>query len=170
VQDEIRCGLLPIRRRRLTAPGVKPHLSAAYRFESLYVYGAVEPLTGQSVFLELPTLDTQGFQLFLDHFAATDPASFHLLLLDNGAFHKARHRRIPPNLVFIFFPPYSPDLNSIERLWRDLKDWLAPYQPTSLEKLSDLLCVRLQQYSHSTLRSLTGFRYLLSAAQSVTVL
>ena len=134
------------------------------------MYGAVEPLTGQSFFLQLPALNTQGFQLFLDHFVATDPASFHLLLLDNGAFHKARALRLPPNLGLLFLPPYTPELTPIERLWRDLKDWLAQYQPTSLDALSELLCVRLKQYSTVTLRSLTGFSYLLLAAQAVRVL
>ncbi len=157
-------------RRRITARGVQPLLPSAYRFESLYLYGAVEPLTGASFFLELPLLNTQGFQLFLDHFAATDPTSFHLLLLDNGAFHKARALRTPPNIGLVFFPPYTPELNPIERVWRDLKDWLAQYQPTSLNELSQLLCTRLRDYSSATLRSLTGFPYLLSAAQTVTVL
>jgi transposase len=101
-------------------------MPSASHFESLYLYGAGEPLTGQSFFLELPTLNTQGFQLFLDHFVATDPVSFPLLLLDNGAFHKARALRLPPNLGLLFFPPDAPELNPIERLWRDLKDWLAP--------------------------------------------
>jgi transposase len=154
-------------RRRITARGIQPLLPSAYRFESLYLYGAVAPLTGKSFFLELPLLNTQGFQLFLDHFAAADPATSHLLLLDNGAFHKAQALRLPPNVGLVFFPPYTPELNPIERLWRDLKDWLAPYQPTSLAQLSKLLETRLKLYTPSALRSLTGFRYLLTAAQQV---
>jgi transposase len=162
-QDESRCGLLPIVRRRVTARGVQPLLSAAYRFESLYLYGAVEPQTGQSFFLELPTLNTEGFQIFLDHFAAAHPTEFHLLLLDNGAFHKAQALRLPTNVAFLFFPPSAPELNPIERLWRDLKDWLAQCHPTSLDELSSLLSKRLTAYSASALRSLTGFPYLLTA-------
>jgi hypothetical protein len=169
-QDESRCGLLPIVRRRITARGIQPLLPSAYRFESLYLYGAVEPLTGKGFFLELPLLNTQGFQLFLDHFAALDPATFHLLLLDNGAFHKARALRLPPNVGLVFFPPYTPELNPIERLWRDLKDWLAPCQPASLPSLSKLLGTRLRAYTPAALRSLTGFSYLLSAIQAVSVL
>lgn len=167
VQDESRCGLLPILRRRITACGVQPLLPAAYRFESLYLYGAVEPLTGQSFFLELPLLNTEGFQLFLEHFAATDPATFHLLLLDNGAFHKAQALRLPPNVGLVFFPPYTPELNPIERLWRDLKDWLAQARPATLDDLSTLLMTRLHHYSPSVVRSLTGFAYLLAATQTV---
>jgi transposase len=168
VQDESRCGLLPIQRRRITARGVQPVISAAYRFESLYLYGAVAPFTGRRLFLELPALNTQGFHLFLDHFAATDPTSFHLLLLDNGAFHKAQALQLPPNLGLLFFPPYTPELNPIERLWRDLKDWLAQYQHASLNQLSKLLDTRLKQYSAATLRSLTAFPYLLKTAQIVS--
>jgi hypothetical protein len=156
-------------RRRITARGVQPLLPSTYRFESLYLYGAVEPRTGESFFLELPLLNTQGFQLFLDQFAATDPASFHLLLLDNGAFHKAQSLRLPPNVALVFFPPYSPELNPIERLWRDLKDWLAFSSPPTLDVLSDLLSTRLGHYSSATLRSLTGFSYLLTAIEQVFV-
>lgn len=166
-QDESRCGLLPIARRRITARGVQPLLSSTYRFESLYLYGAVEPRTGQSFFLELPTLNTQGFQLFLDHFAAAHPPDFHLLLLDNGAFHKAQSLRLPRNVGLLFFPPYAPELNPIERLWRDLKDWLSQFHPTTLDDLSTLLSTRLTQYSAARLRSLTGFPYLLAATPSV---
>ena len=154
-------------RRRLTARGVQPLLPAAYRFESLYLYGAVAPLTGQSFFLELPLLNTAGFPLFLEHFAAPDPTTFPLLLLDNGAFHQAPALRLPPNVGLVFFPPYTPELNPIERLWRDLKEWLAQSQPTTLDELSLLLMTRLRHYSAAVVRSLTGFAYLLAAAQTV---
>jgi hypothetical protein len=53
-QDESRFGLLPIQRRRITLTGVKPLGTGQYCFENLYVYGAVEPTTGESFFLELP--------------------------------------------------------------------------------------------------------------------
>lgn len=166
-QDESRCGLLPLRRRRITARGVHPLLSAASRFESLYLYGAVEPLTGQRFFLELPLLNTEGCQLFLEHCAATDPTSFHLLLLDTGAVHKAQALRLPTNVALLFFPPYAPELTPIARLWRDLNDWLAQSQPTTLNDLSTLLVTRLHHYSTAIVRSLTGFSYLLAAAQTV---
>jgi transposase len=39
------------------------------------------------------------------------------------------------------------ELNPIERLWRDLKDWLAQYHPASLEELAELLCTPLNHYT-----------------------
>jgi transposase len=159
--------LFPILRHRITARGVQPLLRAQYRREYVYVYGAVAPLTGRSFFLELPTLDSQGFQLFLDHFAAADRQSFHLLLLDNAPFHSTPQLRIPPNVGFLFLPPYAPELNPIERLWRDLKDWLARYAPKTLHALSDLLCTRLSEYTAPKCQSLTGFSYVLAAARAI---
>jgi putative transposase len=156
-------------RHRIPARGIQPLRPSTYCFESLYLYGAVEPLTGESFFLELPALNAQGFQLFLDHFVATERESFHLLLLDNAAGHKAQPLRLPANVGLLFLPPYAPELNPVERLWRALKDWLSRSHPATLEELSDLLSTRLKHYTPAALQTLTGFSYLLTAAQQVHV-
>ena len=51
-QDDSRVGLLTIRRRRLTARGGQPIGAIQHIFEWFYVYGAVEPTTGNRFFLE----------------------------------------------------------------------------------------------------------------------
>jgi transposase len=90
-----------------------------------------------------------------------------LLQLDHGAFPKAQSLRLPRNVGLLFFPPSAPELYPLERLWRDLKEWLSQFHPTTLEELSTLLCTRLNQYSAAHLRSLTGFPYLLAPTPSV---
>lgn len=162
-QDESRCGLLPIPRHRITAKGVQPVLKSNFQFESFYLFGAVEPVTGDNFVLELPHLNTENFQILVDHFSIYDPASFHILLLDNAAFHNAKSLKMPNNVGNLFLPAYSPELNPIERFWRDLKDWLSQYHPQSLDELSELIIARLKAYSSRAIRSLTGFDYLLSA-------
>jgi transposase len=42
--------------------------------------------------------------------------------MDRAGWHCAGGLVIPPNLTPIFLPPYSPELNSIERLWLYLKE------------------------------------------------
>jgi transposase len=124
-QDESRVGLLPIIRRRITACGVQPMATVTHTFQSCYLYGAVAPTTGESFFLELPALNGETFQLWLDEFAAAFPQTSNILVPDNGAFHKAQALHWPPNVAPVFLPPYRPELNPIERVWRDLKDRLA---------------------------------------------
>ncbi len=158
-QDESRCGLLPILRHRITAKGVQPLLNTNFQFESCYLFGAVEPTTGQNFILELPNLNTANFQIFVDHFSRQDPHSFHIRLLDKAAFHKTQRLKIPANVGFLFLPAYSPELNPIERFWRDLKDWLAQHQPQSLDELSHLIITRLKEYTSTAVKSLTAFKY-----------
>ncbi|MBA3571985.1 MAG: transposase [Pyrinomonadaceae bacterium] len=142
---------------------MQPVITSNFQFESFYLFGAVEPTTGDQFILELPHLNTINIQIFVDHFAKRDPESFHLLVLDNAAFHKTQNLKIPRNVGLLFLPAYSPELNPIERFWRDLKDWLSKHQPHSLDELSQLIVSRLKEYTATAIKSLTAFDYLLSA-------
>lgn len=165
-QDETRLGLQPIIRRRVTAYGVQPVATVWQRFDNFYLFGAVEPTTGDGFFLELPLLNSAMFQLWLDDFAQTFAASFNILVLDNGAFHTAKALQWPPNVATVPFPPYSPELNPMERLWRDLKDQLAHSVAKTLDALSDTVCGVIQRYSQAALQSLTGFAYFVQAVHT----
>ena len=44
--------------------------------------------------------------------------------MDNAAFHKSEHTKIlieTADCELLFLPPYSPDLNPIEKFWANLK-------------------------------------------------
>ena len=165
-QDETRLGLLPMVRRRITACGVQPMATVTPQFDNFYLYGAVAPTTGAHCFLELPYLNSRAFQVWLDGLAAAFPDSCTMLVLDNGAGHRAKAVRWPANVVPVFLPPYSPELNPIERLWRDLKDKLADLPVTTITELSDALGTIIQHYSHATLQSLTSFAYFVHAVET----
>jgi transposase len=154
---------LTVRRRRLTAQGVQPVGAVQHVFEWFYVYGAVEPTTGERFFLELPYLNAEGFQLFVDTFAAAFPDSLNLRLLDNSGAHTAQRLTLPANVRLVFLPPYCPELNPIERGWRDLKDALAWLQFPHLDGQQDYVATLLQAYEAATLQSLTGYTYLVEA-------
>lgn len=168
-QDESRFGLLTICRRRLTARGVQPVGSVQHVFEWFYVYGAVEPTTGERFFLELPYLNAEMFQLFVDAFAQAFPDSLNLLLLDNSGAHTAQRLTLPVNVRLVFLPPSCPELNPIERVWRDLKDTLAWLQFASLEVQQDYVAMLLKSYEPPTLQSLTGYAYLVEAIHALRV-
>ena len=104
-EDESRFGLLPIQRRRITLTGVKPLGAVQYHFENFYVYGAVEPTTGDSFFLELPYLNTANFQIFLNEFAHHYQDTLNIVIMDNGSCHKAKSLVLPQNIVCLFLPP-----------------------------------------------------------------
>jgi transposase len=82
-------------------------------------------LHGYPFVLELPYLNTVNVQIFLNEFAQYYPDTLNIVVMDNGSCHKAKSLIIPENIVCLFLPPYSPELNPIERLWQDVKDQLA---------------------------------------------
>ena len=167
-QDERRFGLLTIRRRRLTARGVQPVGQIQHVFEWCYVYGAVAPTTGERFCLELPYLNADIFQLVVDAFAQACPDSLNLLLLDNSGAHTAQWLTLPENVRLVFLPPYCPELNPIERVWRDLKDDVAWQQFPTLEAQQDAVADLLQAYEALTLQSLTGYAYLVDAINALS--
>jgi transposase len=89
------------------------------------LYGAIAPRSGDSYFLGLPKLTTVLFQRFLEEFAQARPRTLNVLLVDNNRCHTAQALHIPPNVILLFQPPYAPEVNPAERVWRALKDALA---------------------------------------------
>lgn len=159
-EDESRIGLITTQRRRITLKGVKPIGYKQYQHQSFWFYGAVEPYTGDSFFLELPTADTQGFQYFLDAFSAQHPDCLNLLFLDQARFHSAQDLIIPEHLLLVPLPPHSPELNPMERVWEYLKDDIAWELFRDLSHLSDTMCTIIQALTKDTLKSLTYYPYI----------
>lgn len=159
-QDETRLGLHESQtRRRITARGVKPIQPMLPRYEYLWFYGAVEPASGESFFLELPALDTVCFQAFLTEFSEAVPDTLNVLVLDGAPAHVARALVVPENLILVRLPPYSPELNPIERVWLDLRKLLGDALPASLDTLADATARILRDYTRHTLASLTDYGY-----------
>lgn len=163
VQDETRVGLLPIHRRRITEKGRQPVRSGEVKREYEYLYGLIEPLTGCDFMLELPRLEAPLMEVFLREFVKTDEESVHIILLDNASAHTAAQLQVPENVVFLYFPPYAPELNPMERFWKELKDWLSEYEPPDMREVSRLVSEGLKSFSAAAISSITCFEYLTTA-------
>ena len=70
-----------------------------------YLFGAVEPTTEDGFLLELPALNTETFQVFMDAFGQQYPRTTNIMIMDRGAFHMARDLVIPGNVS----PPTRPN-------------------------------------------------------------
>jgi transposase len=72
--------------------------------------------------LVAPRLNAAVVQAFLDQLSAAVPAGAHVLLVWDGAgYHVAKALRVLANLTVARLPPYSPELNPVERLWLYLR-------------------------------------------------
>ena len=158
-EDESRFGLLTVLRRMLTAKGVKPVAPFLHRFDNLYLFGAFSPITGCSHLLEMPYCNAATFQCFLDYIAAQHAAEFKILILDNGAFHHAKKLVIPQNIALLFLPPYSPELNPAEKMWRYFKDRVSMIAYNDIEMLQNQLSDISNKLKPENIKSICGNKF-----------
>jgi transposase len=166
-QDESRFGLLTIARRILTAKGVKPKMPYQHKFKNFYLFGAFSPITGTHFTLELPKCNTDCFQAYLNEFSKQNPLELKIVFLDNGAFHKAKELVIPVNIVLVFIPPYTPELNPAEKMWRHFKDKIANEVFPTLDDLSSKLSNLIIDLDNETIKSITSYDYYVNNYHAV---
>jgi hypothetical protein len=158
---------MPCIRRRITVKGIKPIQKVHFQFDNYYLYGALEPLSGDSFILEMPYLNSNCFQLFLDELSHQYKDDFMIMILDNSATHKAKSLVIPNNILLLFLPPYSPELNPIERLWQHIKSKISFSLFETLDELKQEVSDILMDCTESMIASLTGYSYIVNAITSL---
>ena len=154
--------------RALTARGVKPICLFQQVFKSTYLFGAFSPINGKSFLLELPFCNNDTFQIYLNEFSETDPHEFKIIVLDNGAFHKAKALKIPGNIALVFLPPYSPELNPAEKMWEMMKDDFTGKLFKNLELLSDFIKTQASKLTREIIISACSYSYIFKALDWTT--
>lgn len=110
----------------------------------------------------MPNCDTINFQIFLNEFSLHNPSEFKIIVLDNGAFHKAKFLIIPQNMGLIFLPPYSPELNPAENIWAILKRRFTNKLCKSLEEVSEYISESIKILTSENVKRTCGFNYIFS--------
>ena len=167
--DESRLGLQTVRRRRITARGTQPVGTYQHAFKNFYLYGAIAPRTGDAYFLGVPRLSAAQFQVFLDQFAAARPHTLNILLVDHSRTHTAAALRIPANIKLVVQPPYAPELNPTERVWRALKDALAWHCFVDLAALHARVVRVVEGWTAEMLQSLTAYPFIIDAINALSL-
>jgi len=161
-QDESRFGLFTKNGRALTAKGVKPICPCHQVFQSTYLFGAFSPINGEHFLLELPECNTECFELFISEFSKQKPDELIVIVLDNGAFHKAKKLQIPENIILIFLPPYSPELNPAEKIWAKFKRDFTNRLFESLDTLEIYLSQIANDLHTKEVLSICSYSYIIS--------
>jgi hypothetical protein len=103
--------------------GHTPRGRRDFGHRSAWIIGAVCPARDTGAALVPTRLDTAAMNLFLAELAqAVAPGAHAIVLMDKAGWHIADALVVPANITPLFLPPYSPELNPIERLRLYLKD------------------------------------------------
>jgi transposase len=104
--------------------GCQPQVLSAPTQEKVAFSGFVNPQSGVLITNECNKFNFETMMDSVKNFVASLPENKKVLIvLDNASWHKKAVRLMRGNsdfmgIKFLFLPPYSPELNPIERVWR----------------------------------------------------
>ena len=131
-QDEVHFQVTTSVTCKWVVKGSKPKVKSAPSRKSVPYSGYVIPQTGELIVTKSSRFNYEtvidSFRQLLKAYPAADEKRIYLLL-DNAPWHKKairlvqtqalpEYQDIRDKMSLIFLPPYSPDLNPIEQVWR----------------------------------------------------
>ena len=117
-QDEARLGQQGTLTTVWAEKGSRPTAVRQTEYEWCYLFAAVNPMNGASSALVAPTVNTELMNRHLEFISQeAGPKTHVVLVLDQAGWHTAKALKVPSNLTLLPLPPYSPELNSAERIW-----------------------------------------------------
>lgn len=101
--------------------------------------------------------------IFLKELSEQYPDDVILLCCDGAAWHKSKALVIPSNIYLFHIPPYTPEMNPIEQIWKELRKGFCNEVFATLEKVVDRLCDAICRLSSPTIKSITGRDWIIES-------
>ena len=148
-QDEARIGQKNSLTRVWGQTGSRPVAPKDLGFASAYLFGAVCPKAGKAAALIMPLCNTVAMNHHLSEISCQVAADAHaVVILDGAGWHRSQGLMVPDNITLLPLPPYSPELNPVERVWHYLRGhWLANSVFPSLADIMDACETAWQRFA-----------------------
>lgn len=152
--------------RRWTAKGVRPVGKQNIGYEYGYLYVAINPASGNLFGLILPSMAVESMTVFTREFrlwlkARGEDEGKTVLVLDGAGAHRServKYGAIEKELL----PPYSPELNPVERFFQELRRELKNKVYESYEEVEKAVEEIFRKYlsEPEKVQKLTNFHWL----------
>jgi transposase len=143
--DEHRVGLRPILAKVWSPRHQRPTAIVHHRYEWIYVYGFVNPKTGATYWYLIPRVNVQWLNVVFETLAKEVEVSnkkIILLVPERARWHMSNKVCLPPGMIVEHLPPYSPELQPAERLWKLVDEPLANTYVETIDELETILVER----------------------------
>ena len=115
--------------------------------EYIYAYSAIAPATGDCYSMIAPFCNTEAMNCFLSQLTKQYHQYRIVLLLDKAGWHISSKINLPENLILMHLPAYSPELNPVELLWREIRrKYFHNKIFKSLDEVESTLSIALSAY------------------------
>jgi putative transposase len=143
--------------------GIRPIVPCHRVREYVYAFGAVDPIEGDSCFIVAPQCNTAWMNVFLKELSKQFMSDYILLCVDRASWHKSKDLIIPDNVIFFYLPAYTPEMNPIEQIWKEIrKDGFKNYLFSTLDKVVDRLCDSIISITNEIVKSVCGREWIVS--------
>lgn len=158
------------------AKGVRPIIHSQRVAQGIEVFGAVEPETGGFFYnvtdKERPVVKEKGEKSrlmndFMQKLCDKYPNDLIVLVCDNAGWHKSQYTETPERLTLLHIPPYTPEMNPIEQLWREIRTsgFHNKYFKT-IEKTETKLRVTINMLPIEKIKTITQRKWIMECVKS----
>jgi transposase len=130
----MRLGLIPTSHRAWTKKGVRPLCEYKTRYEWFYIYNIVFPFKYEQFTIFMPYVNLQTMNIFWREFAKKYGNEQQTIFYDNAGFHQEKYLNYD-FLKIVRIPPYSPELNPAETIWKVYREFISNRTYDNLEEL-----------------------------------
>ena len=157
-QDEAGFDKIGDVRKSWSPKGIRSVCQSQFVREYLYLYSAVSPIEGEIFsLLTLPEASTEAMNIYCLELSKSYPGRNILMFMDRAGWHVSKKLKLPENFTIDFLPPYSPELNPQENVWKYLRtNHFANVYANSLDAVPKLTLDK------KLVRSISGYTWIVS--------
>ncbi len=141
----MRYGLISNPWRNWGPVGERVPIPKQMKFEWGYLWAEIDVLGGEPNVWLLPTMNGATLSSVVEQLPEKWGKNL-ALVWDNAQVHKSAAKCLPDDVMVISLPPYSPELNPVERFFQELRRKIANRIFNSLEELEDALVEAIEEY------------------------
>ena len=165
--DEARVGLHGSNRRVWGVRSIKVVQLVQIRRQWKYLFAAVNPITGDLYWTWIDSMSKENTLEALSEIR--ERCDLRTLVWDGAGSHRSKEVREVEGINSIVQPPYSPELNPVERVFQEMRRWTDGRVYESIEEKMSAAddFMRGLAANPSRVKSLCGWKWITEAARNL---
>ena len=157
----MRYGMMSNFRRSWSVVGMRAVLPQKQAFDNSYLFTAISPLSGDSFhLLGFDDMNTDAEYIFLTELKKQHPDQHIIVVMDNAPCHRSLILHMIEGLTVIKLPPYSPELNPVERFFEEIRRSTANEIFDTLEAIEERITQAVNDWTKEKLKQLTCYEWI----------
>jgi transposase len=105
----------------------------------------------------------KAFETYLKELSRHKPNQYKIVVIDNARFHSTQNITVPDNIKLVNIPPYRPELNPCEQVWRYIKDRFKNKSFNAMKDIKKWLHEFVENMSKELIKSIVSNHHYLNA-------